>query len=317
MCDRQIHVDVKHPRYSKGRWITSVPVDCGKCPPCKKLIGSQWAFRLKMEDRVSRSSFFITLTYSPKYVPISPNGLLTLQKKDVTDFIKRLRKLEGHTDLRYYAVGEYGSKTNRPHYHIIMFNVENKENIYKAWKKNKEPIGSIDIGDVKSESIKYTLKYISKKGKIPMWNGDDRIKEFSNKSKRLGSNYVVKHWETKKKPHLVKKNNKIYTQYRTEYIPHLKQSIINYHLDDLSRYYVKDGKYKIKMPKYYANLIYEDHHIIDISVEMDTRVTRLENLERKRIQKHYGDKISYELYTSLQALGRYDKEKKQDSKEKL
>ena len=28
------------------------------------------------------------------------------------------------TPLKYYAVGEYGGQTKRPHYHIVIFNAD-------------------------------------------------------------------------------------------------------------------------------------------------------------------------------------------------
>ena len=46
---------------------------------------------------------------------------MTLQKSDLQKFFKRLRK-KTHEKISYYAVGEYGDNTQRPHYHIILFN---------------------------------------------------------------------------------------------------------------------------------------------------------------------------------------------------
>ena len=53
---------------------------------------TQWMFRLQWEDKYSDTSAFMTYTYADETVPISPNGLLTLDKKHHTDFMKRLRK---------------------------------------------------------------------------------------------------------------------------------------------------------------------------------------------------------------------------------
>jgi hypothetical protein len=95
------------------------PVPCGKCIPCLKRRSSHWSFRILQESKTAKSSCFITLTYDQ--VPLSPNGLPTLLKRDYQTFFKRLRKLAPHKKgkkrLKYFACGEYGTKTARPHYH--------------------------------------------------------------------------------------------------------------------------------------------------------------------------------------------------------
>ena len=37
---------------------------------------------------------------------------------------KRLRDRVGYGRFRFYACGEYGETTNRPHYHAILFNYD-------------------------------------------------------------------------------------------------------------------------------------------------------------------------------------------------
>jgi len=98
-----------------------IPFPCGKCPPCKKRRTSGWSFRLVKEGERSLSALFITLTYDTEYVPITSNGYMSLDIKDLQKFFKRLRKLTNEK-LKYYAVGEYGSTKMRPHYHIILYN---------------------------------------------------------------------------------------------------------------------------------------------------------------------------------------------------
>jgi hypothetical protein len=83
--------------------------------------------------------------------------------------MKRLRKKQSKiTDqkLKYYAVGEYGTKTKRPHYHAIIFGIHPKivDKIQEAWSiyrdKQFYPIGHVDIGDVNNNSIDYVTKYV-------------------------------------------------------------------------------------------------------------------------------------------------------------
>lgn len=112
---------------------------------------------------------------------------MDLSKRDIQLFLKRLRKAhESHRGqmqpIKYYAVGEYGGITGRPHYHIILFNAD-IELIQDAWQN-----GQVHYGKVSGASVGYTLKYMTKPSRIPMHRNDDRTKEFSLMSKGLGKN---------------------------------------------------------------------------------------------------------------------------------
>lgn len=158
-----------------------------------KRVGA-WAFRLQKQAEVSTSAFFITITYAE--TPYSRNGFKTLKKTDLQLFFKRLRKNTKNKNIKYYAVGEYGGLTYRPHYHIIFYNLEGTkeqvlEDLHKAWKLDHKKIGHIHMGELNVKTIAYTLKYISKDSKIPMFDRDDRQKEFSLMSKKMGANYLT------------------------------------------------------------------------------------------------------------------------------
>lgn len=107
---------------------------------------SGWSFRLVKEGESSNTALFVTLTYNTEHVPITNKGFLNLKKKDIQDYFKRLRKLE-KDKIKYFVCGEYGSRTFRPHYHIILFNAQIK-NVLKAWTLDKQEIGTIYIGKV-------------------------------------------------------------------------------------------------------------------------------------------------------------------------
>lgn len=162
-------------------------VPCGKCPECTARRVSGWSFRLMQEEKNSISAHFITLTYDTNHVHITPNGFMGLKKRDLQLFFKRLRKAHakdlafGGKRIKYYACGEYGGRTLRPHYHVILFNAK-CELIQGAWQ-----LGSVHYGKVSGASVGYTLKYISKPSKIPMHRNDDRLKEFALMSKGLAA----------------------------------------------------------------------------------------------------------------------------------
>lgn len=89
-----------------------IQTGCGKCYGCLSNRRRGWLFRLYNEHLSSLFSLFVTFTYSDDYC----DGYL--HKDHFQKFIKRLRKYE---DIVYYAIGEYGTTTYRPHYHAVIF----------------------------------------------------------------------------------------------------------------------------------------------------------------------------------------------------
>lgn len=162
------------------------PFPCGKCADCRIRRASDWSFRLMEEEKVSSSSLFLTLTYDTEHVPITKAGFMSLNKRDVQLFIKRLRK--GHKDndskIKYYAVGEYGGRSRRPHYHVIAFSADVSK-VQPAWQ-----LGSVHYGTVSGASVGYTLKYMTKNRTVPCHQNDDRVPEFSLMSKNWGSHIL-------------------------------------------------------------------------------------------------------------------------------
>lgn len=183
MCNTPINI--KNPAsVNRQRWEPSrLMVPCGKCELCIKKRSNDWTLRLRYHQKEVHSSYFVTLTYTN--CPRTQYGLNTLRKSDLQNFFKRLRQREGSaTQISYYACGEYGSEGQRPHYHIILFNVNEKRNIMKAWTIDNKLIGHVDIGEVAPASISYVTGYIGKKIGIPVYEQDDRLKEFSLMSKK-------------------------------------------------------------------------------------------------------------------------------------
>lgn len=203
-------------------------VACGKCPRCRARKISEWSFRLMQQYKIAESADWITLTYAPEHMAhlITERGFMSLLKRDVQLFFKNLRYAHTKSDsfnIKYFAVGEYGGRYNRPHYHITIFNAR-RELMQDAWQK-----GNIFYGDVNEASVGYTLKYMLKPGKVPMHRNDDRLPEFRLMSKGLGKNYLT-------------------------------PAMLQWHKNDLvNRMYcnLTDGK-KISMPRYYKDKIYSD-----------------------------------------------------------
>lgn len=241
-------------------------VPCGRCGNCIKRRVAGWSFRLLQEFKVSNTAHFITLTYSDKHVPITRKGLLTLDKLDVQLFMKRLRKSHcfqyriknfktvstippGEKSLKYYLCGEYGKNTERPHYHMVLFNAD-MDLIQSSWPK-----GSLHFGDVTAASIMYTLKYMQKPASyLHRGDDEDRIKQFSLMSKGLGKSY-------------------------------LSEAVKKYHLQDVTEnvYCTQNGGEKIAMPRYFKDKIFTAEQKALIA-----RICEIEGIERTLIQDEIG-----------------------------
>lgn len=172
----------------QGRVVTDfVPIPCGQCVGCRLEHSRQWAVRCMLESEYHEDNYFITLTYDEdhihrtEYIDQDTGEILlnngTLVKKDVQDFIKRLRRYFDYRDsegFRYFCCGEYGAKSARPHYHMIAFGL--KLDDLKLWKETplgnyytselltcKWKHGHVIIGAVTFESCAYVSRYIMKK----------------------------------------------------------------------------------------------------------------------------------------------------------
>lgn len=177
-----------------------VQIPCGKCDACVEQRTKSWAIRCCLEAGQYEKNCFLTLTYNPKSVKF-------VQKKDIFKFIKSLRNKYG-VGIRYYGVFEYGSESDRPHFHIILFNFfpidseivapgpfggfyyKSKE-LQKLWK-----FGFVSVGDLSFNSCAYVARYCNKKIKD---NGVlHKIPEFSFMSRRpgIGENYFREHYDS-------------------------------------------------------------------------------------------------------------------------
>lgn len=171
-----------HPFIHDGDWLP-----CGKCLPCRIRKKREWVARLNYElFTYEGRALFVTLTYRDEKLPLTSDGLPTLNKKDLQNFFKRLRKRLGknHEKIKYFACGEYGSKMNalqrnskwrspegRPHYHAIIFGVglEDIPTIKDSWSLDDcadwrwNPVNKSAVGFVERDSIGYVAGYVQKK----------------------------------------------------------------------------------------------------------------------------------------------------------
>lgn len=161
-------VSISHPakiKVTKVKVTTfpaqSLKVPCGKCAYCLVNRRAQWVFRIEQEMRTQKyPGYFLTLTYDEKHVSRADDGRLSLRFRDLQLYFKRLRKAKHY--VKYVAVGEYGSKGGRPHYHLLLWTDATPQFLQENWKSSKDGsiMGRIDFGQITVRSAMYCLKYI-------------------------------------------------------------------------------------------------------------------------------------------------------------
>jgi len=158
--------------------------------PCRINRRRQWTARILLEAKgFERMSSFVTLTYSPENVPweaVDPDwpGAVqqVLRKKDLTLWVKRIRAALAPEKLRYFAVGEYGTLSWRPHFHAILFGVEPPS--AKALCEATWEAGYHTVAEMTPERAAYTASYTVKK--IMQEAPRGRPPEFSSQSRNPG-----------------------------------------------------------------------------------------------------------------------------------
>lgn len=253
-------------------------VPCGKCYACLQNKQQDWVNRMLEEQKNAESSYFVTLTYSDEVVPhrsyFDPDSCvnrqtLTLVKKDLQDFMKRLRKV---VKCRFFACGEYGSTTIRPHYHLCLFISKSIDyNRLHEVIQDKWSFGFIQLAELNENRMAYCAKYLVKGGKYP----EHAEKPFCLMSRKpgIGESYI-------------------------------EQSTYDYHLSH--PYLVKPGGLKQRLPRYWHDKMnLNNERVITDPLELEFkriykrfdmeefgkwRKTRLDHME-ERIEKRLNKDI--------------------------
>lgn len=275
-CPTPISIRDKSDANPKGKASKRITVPCGKCGNCRRARRNQWAFRLQQELKDSENAYFITLTYSderlPQFVSNKTGEVKSnLRKEDLQKFIKRLREQQyrqtKQRKFRYYAVGEYGTETDRAHYHFIGFNIDRDliDKLDSIWGHGHTHVGTVTEG-----SILYVAKYhvnrnMNKQeevGQIGYYEKDELIieegirqPEFATMSKRpaIGHGYIKRNYK--------------------------------WHIENLNSYVIQNG-YKKAIPRYYKDKIFQD---LDKEMLINKTEKQMEKLYEK--QQKYAERM--------------------------
>lgn len=250
--------NIPDPKFNNPKIRIEVP--CGKCAGCLQARREDWTNRIMYEMDVSSSAYFITLTYAEENITQGETHP-TLVKSDLQNFFKRLRKRIYPNKIRYYAVGEYGTRTLRPHYHIILFNLPPNmvEEIQASWQNGFAQIGTVNRG-----SVHYVTKYHVNKNIYP--EGSEPSFATMSRKPGLGANYIDKY--------------------------------ATYHDGQIDRCYIlHPGGIKSRLPRYYKDRLYSESEREQIGVISREKYSRI--MDEEKINEHYRknpDKNFYEYH---------------------
>lgn len=261
----QLKKDTREAALKRDNFHT-LEVPCGRCIECLKQRVNSWYVRLMAERKVSESGYFITLTYDNQFLPYTDDGEITLNYRDIQLFFKRLRKLQSAKypnakKIRYFAVGEYGTIGDRPHYHMLLFNVVDIEDVEKAWKN-----GLIHVGELNDKTTFYTLKYALKYGR--KWKKSEyentRVIEKALMSKGLGFEFLT-------------------------------DGIKKFYKEDVTRPIIMLGNKKLPLPRYYRDKLFTETEksVRALKIQKKFSDERFEKLSSplfpQRVEKMYSD----------------------------
>lgn len=164
--------------YSNGQGML---YGCGQCMPCRINRRRLWTHRIMLEEKLHSESAFLTLTYMDDKLSLTSSGYATLNPLHLQGWLKRLRWEMRPSKIRYFAVGEYGDESERPHFHVALFNYKSclrgrtlrrPGSDRPQWEKccescrvvgNTWGFGDIDAGTLNEQSAGYVCGYVTKK----------------------------------------------------------------------------------------------------------------------------------------------------------
>lgn len=264
-----------------------INLPCGQCIGCRLDYSRSWAVRCMHEASMHEHNAFITLTYDDEHVKYSClTGEQTLYKKDLQDFLKRLRRRIEPLQIRFYGCGEYGEHTYRPHYHVIIFGYGFPDKIpfkysgtYMTYisKLLEEcwPHGFSLVADVSFDSCAYVARYVMKKlnGELGESKYEGIQKEFVNMSRRPG---IARDW---------------YEKYKSDVYPYDEVVI---HSNDRTRV--------LRPPRYYDKLF-----DIDNPTEMEIIKQRRINAAKKHEEEFSTERLLVKEKIKKQKLDKLER----------
>lgn len=244
---------------------------CGKCRACRINAQRDKKVRICNEAQYWKDKCFLTLTYDPARYDDS-----NLIKKDLQDFLKRLRRYLEPARIKYFACGEYGeSERHHAHYHLILFGLDMhdkrvfSEHHYNpskdiwyvkcvAWDK-----GFCSVGPFNEARANYVAKYVVDKlngPKAEEWYRG-RTPEFCLTSRGLGLTWL------------------------NEHAPLLKEEG-----------FIRQGKKRVPLPRYYQEKLFPKDTYRNHAWSEYKRNESFKKFEDEKKRSRCADKESFEKW---------------------
>ena len=197
---------------------TPIAIPCNICYACRTNRVTKWVTKMLFETLVPErgTPFFLTLTYDEDHLPdnysISKDEFQRFKKR----FYKHLKTHYPDRNFSFFAVGEYGSRTMRPHYHAIIWGFSPEDTflhnlLVSSWKLSAperidvrfigledalKSKGDKSISNSMIKSFRYTMKYALKNtltGNTPL-NEEDLGEQHKYISEAINSPSEYKHF---------------------------------------------------------------------------------------------------------------------------
>lgn len=225
-CLFKITIELKDPIERNGEWVTHINIPCGKCGRCIERRKMEWGFRMAVEMGISKTAYFVTLTYAPETVPYNKYGKKTLIPTRAIDlkikkeaegkkrinkrwidrsfqgFIKRLRQNHKRANTKRTNTtieGLMNGLTNKDkikfygagEYGTEKFRPHYHAIIFNASEKTilkSWDLGGVHIVKANEATITYVMKYLDKLHNKEKDNS--KQPEFNTMSEGIGESYI-------------------------------------------------------------------------------------------------------------------------------
>lgn len=139
-------------------------VACRECWQCRERKIDDWVGRNVAESKTATASHVVTLTYGEdaRLGGIDHVRAAVLTYSDVQKYLKYLR-VDGFP-VRYFAVGEYGSKKGRAHWHIVLYWQDKvpEHKLRQNFMQKHWTHGWSYWDEASASAVRYACKYLQK-----------------------------------------------------------------------------------------------------------------------------------------------------------
>ena len=212
--------------------------------------------------------------------------LLKTIRNNIHAFVKKYKQIynigeEINERIRYYAVGEYGPETLRPHYHVLFFtNSDFVASILERILRKSWSYGRIDFQLSKGQASDYVASYVNSTVLIPDFLRISQFRPFTVHSRYFGEKTIRPTFKKayEETPELFVKKCRVLDGKAVNF--RVWRSIQNYYFPKCMgySYYPAEVKYKLYTVYYYAARYFKEKSVAELTRKIyDMREEYLDN----------------------------------------